>query len=31
MVGVFACLHDNKASLSDGCGEVIDHVELPKK
>jgi len=28
---VFACLHENKASLSDGCGEVIDHVELPAK
>ena len=28
---IFACLHENKASLSDGCGEVIDHVELPKE
>jgi hypothetical protein len=28
---IFACLHENKASLSEGCGEVIDHVELPKK
>ncbi len=28
---VFACLHKNKAALSDGCGEVIDHVELPRK
>jgi Golgi apparatus protein 1 len=28
---IFACLHENKASLSDGCGEVIDHVELPAK
>ena len=28
---IFACLHENKASLSDGCGEVIDHAELPAK
>ncbi len=28
---IFACLHENKSSLSAGCGEVIDHVELPKE
>jgi hypothetical protein len=28
---VFACLHENKVALSDECGDVIDHVELPKK
>jgi len=28
---IFACLHENKSSLSDGCGEVIGHVELPKE
>ena len=28
---IFACLHENKPSLSAPCAEVIDHVVLPKK